>query len=110
MPDTSYYGQDELRGEVVLGESVENQVVMTDEYGNVIDLNSTYKLSIVDESGKVLSNDSLYWTTEEQNGHPVRINQRDWKPVNAGSYKVQLFPNVYSGGQYINGELLAERT
>lgn len=108
VADTSYYGKDELRNEVVLGESVKNRVVMTDEYGNVVDLNNTYKLSIVDESGKVLSNDSLYWTTEEQNGHPVRINQRDWKPVNAGNYKVQLFPNVYSGGQYVNGELLAE--
>ncbi|QSF44105.1 S-layer homology domain-containing protein [Paenibacillus tianjinensis] len=108
VPDTSYYGKDELRNQVVLGESVQNQVVMTDEYGNIIDLNGSYRFSIVDESGTVLANDSLSWTTREKDGHLERINMRDWKPVTAGTYKVQFSPYTYSNGQYVNGEPLAE--
>lgn len=108
VPGSSYYDGAELRNQVVLGESVNILVKVTDEYENRLDLSSNYKLVITDESGAVISNDSLYWSTEEQDGKLQRINKRDWKPAKSGTYKVQLFPYVYQSGGYVMGELLSE--
>ncbi|NQX45883.1 S-layer homology domain-containing protein [Paenibacillus tritici] len=108
VPGSSYYEEAELRNQVVLGESVNVLVKVTDEYENRLDLSSNYKLVITDESGAVISNDSLYWSTEEQEGKLQRINKRDWKPAKSGTYKVQLFPYVYQSGGYVMGELLSE--
>lgn len=105
---SSYYDEAELRNQVVLGESVNVLVKVTDEYENRLDLSSNYKLIITGESGAVISDDSLYWSTEQQEGKLQRINQRDWKPAKSGKYKVQLFPNTYKNGGYVLGELLSE--
>lgn len=108
VPGSSYYDEAELRDQVVLGESVNVLVKVTDEYENRLDLSSNYKLVITDENGAVISDESLYWSTEEQDGNMQRVNKRDWKPAKAGTYKVQLFPYTYQSGGYVQGKLLSE--
>lgn len=108
VPGSSYYDEAELRDQVVLGESVNVLVKVTDEYENRLDLSSDYKLIITDENGAVISDESLYWSTEEQDGELQRVNKRDWKPAKSGTYKVQLFPYSYQSGGYVKGELLSE--
>ncbi|WP_342547335.1 S-layer homology domain-containing protein [Paenibacillus sp. FSL P2-0089] len=108
VPGSNYYDEAELRNQVVLGESVDVLVKVTDEYENRLDLSSNYKLVITDESGAVISDDSLYWSTEEQEGNPQRINMRNWKPAKSGTYKVQLFPNTWINNGYVQGDLLSE--
>lgn len=108
VPGSSYYDEAELRDQVVLGESVNVLVKVTDEYENRLDLSSNYKLVITDENGAVISDESLYWSTEEQEGKLERVNKRDWKPAKSGTYKVQLFPYNYQSGGYVKGELLSE--
>ncbi|ETT45145.1 Cellulose 1,4-beta-cellobiosidase [Paenibacillus sp. FSL R7-269] len=108
VPSSNYYDEAELRNQLVLGENVDVLVKVTDEYENYLDLSSNYKLVITDESGAVISDDSLYWSTEEQEGNPQRINMRNWKPAKSGTYKVQLFPNPWINNGYVQGELLSE--
>lgn len=108
VPGSSYYDEAELRDQVVLGESVNVLVKVTDEYENRLDLSNDYKLIITDENGAVVSDDTLYWSPEEQDGKLQRINKRDWKPAKSGTYKVQLFPYSYQSGGYVKGELLSE--
>lgn len=109
VQDTSYYySEAEMRSQIVLGESVEALVKVTDEHGNSLDVSSNYRLVITDESGTVISNEYLSWTSEEQEGNLQRINKRDWKPAKSGTYKVQLFPYVYKDGGYVFGALLGE--
>ncbi|WNS43543.1 S-layer homology domain-containing protein [Paenibacillus sp. MMS20-IR301] len=108
VKDTNYYIEPEMRSQIVLGESVEALVNMTDEQGNRLDVSSNYKLVIKDEQGEIISDESLSWTTEEQGGNLERINKRDWKPAKSGTYKVQLFPYIYKNNQYVYGELLSE--
>ncbi|WP_238652127.1 S-layer homology domain-containing protein [Paenibacillus piscarius] len=108
VPGSSYYEEAELRDQVVLGESVNVLVKVTDEYENRLDLSSDYKLIITDENGAVVSDETLYWSTEEQEGQLQRINKRDWKPAKSGTYKIQLFPNPWINGGYVQGELLSE--
>ncbi|QWU15187.1 S-layer homology domain-containing protein [Paenibacillus sophorae] len=105
---SSYYEVPETRNRIVLGENVEYRVVMTDEYNNILDLNTNYKAKIVDEAGTTIEENRLSWTTEEKDGKMQRVDKREWKPVKSGTYKIQWFPNYYQNGQYVNGELLAE--
>ncbi|AIQ48992.1 hypothetical protein R70723_26115 [Paenibacillus sp. FSL R7-0273] len=107
VTDPNYNGEPEARNELVLGESVNNRVVMKDEYGNLLDLGS-HRLVVVDAKGVTIADDSLNWSAMEQDGHLQRINQRDWKPAAAGDYKVQLYSSDYINGQLVNGPLLAE--
>ncbi|MDF9844037.1 MULTISPECIES: S-layer homology domain-containing protein [unclassified Paenibacillus] len=107
VTDPNYNGEPEARNELVLGENVINRVVMKDEYGNLLDLRS-YRLVVVDGKGVTIADDSLNWTTMEQDGNLERINQRDWKPAAAGDYKVQLYSSDYINGQLVKGPLLAE--
>ncbi|MFC3749465.1 S-layer homology domain-containing protein [Paenibacillus sp. GCM10012306] len=105
---SNYYDGVETRNEIVLGETVDYQVVMEDEYKNSLDMSSNYRVRIVDESGTVIEDNSIYWSMDEKDGQLRRADKRQWKPAKSGTYKIQLLPYYYSSGKYVYGELLHE--